>query len=99
MDEHAADLNELFIGKFVEWTSQSSGVTKTKHGRILSFIPATTNARAHLPRSVAKSRFVCGNKSQHDRYMVEVARRGKKSLFYAPRAKVCRAILDKSENS
>lgn len=82
-------------GTQVTWTIHGTGGTKTKTGQVVAFVPAGKRLTEVMPelRSLPKTRVKAGlpwgDTSGQDRYLVEVPRGGKSTLFdyYAPLAK------------
>ena len=72
------------LGDLVEWTSQSSGFTKTKCGKIVGIVPAGIDPKDHVPQDAGGVFFQLknpGSPRNHDSYLIRV---GKQRNLYWP---------------
>jgi hypothetical protein len=74
------------VGDTVEWTSQAGGITKTKRGKVLKFIPPERDAFMLTPPGTFLSQLKGQRYSLIPRALVEVPRgvQSAKCDYYTP---------------
>lgn len=75
-----------WIGKTVQWTSQSQGSSKNKKGEVIAILPAGREITSVIPASTKNSQLKGDRVGRKDRLVVRVPRGGKSVLvdFYTP---------------
>lgn len=75
-------------GDTVTWTSQASGSTKTKTGKVMAIVPAEANVMKLIPGSAKRSHIkIDMPKSIYNRVLIAVptGKEGKITHYYAPK--------------